>query len=385
MSTPFRRLACSLVLLLFLGASAFAAAATVSLTSARAKAAREGKVLLVGFTADWCLPCRVMEETTFAHPQVLAYLREHYVSIEVDVENFDGLVIQQQYGVETLPTMLLFSSAGEEVDRINGSVTAEQLLVSLRKNNLPQNRPRTAAPLPSEDWSEPFARSTNVYAQAAFTQGAEEGPSGKTYPSPAAEPSGSAGAPAPTTAGKTRLDAVTPATAPTFDLDAGRRDLKRTANTPFLAAANPIVTPATPPHSPNEEEEDEGESEAGYGTPAQTASPPGPSLIRDAANQAYASNEADHTVAASPDSPTPAALFSLQLGVFASEANALALVERLAATTPHPASISIEITAEQTLYRVLLGRFGTEASAQAMRSDLAAVGTPSLVRTLTVD
>ena len=142
-------------------------ARTISLSSARRKAAREGKLLFVDFTARWCLPCRMMEETAFADEQVLDYLRDHYVSIQIDVENFDGLAIQQQYGVETLPAMLIFSSDGRELGRIGEAIGPTALLTVLREHDRPQNRPAIPGPAPEHDWTEPFARLANPHAEAA--------------------------------------------------------------------------------------------------------------------------------------------------------------------------------------------------------------------------
>ncbi len=345
MPTLPRRVASVLVAALLLGSTALGAAAapapTVSFTSARAKAAREGKVLLVGFTAAWCLPCRVMAETTFADPEVLAYLREHYVSIEIDVENFDGLVIQQQYEVESLPTILIFSSGGEEVDRLTGSVSAEQLLVSLRQNNLPQNRPRATAPDASEDWSEPFARMTNVYAQTS-TQ-AEPTPSGKTSPDGATGPSGKTDLTPATPASQTRPEAIAPAAPPTFEINATPPD--------DLAAA-----------SPNDDEyPDEDEYEV---TPAKTSAEPTAQPAAEPQAEPHA----------------PQAHYTLQLGAFTSEANAATLAETLRQITPHPIQITADDTNAPTIYRVTLRQSGTEAWARTQQADMAARGMDSVLR-----
>ncbi len=352
MSTLHRRVASLLVCGLLLSSSLFAAA-TVSLTSARAKAAREGKVLLVVFTADWCLPCRVMEETTFADPDVLSYLREHYVSIEIDVENFDGMAMQQQYDVETLPTMLILSSGGTEVDRINGAVTAAQLLDGLRQNNLPQHRPKTAAPIASEDWSEPFAKMTNVYASSAISTEAAT-PSGKTPPS--STPSGKTTPDhTPTPAGSTRLAAIAPTPIRTFTLDSGTDHL----------VIETIETPQSRPNDddPYVEEDDDDENDDDH-------------------------DEADHDEAKAADSAPKAqtlTLYTLQLGAFSSETNALSLADQLRALSDTPATITIETRGEQKLYRVTLGRFATREDSAVLREELAAAGLPSVVKAVSVD
>ena len=341
MSTRPRRLAVLLVSALFLGTAASATpaptAVTVSLSSARAKAAREGKLLLVDFTAAWCLPCKVMAETTFADPTVLAYLREHYVAIEIDVENFDGLAIQQQYEVETLPAVILFASDGQEVDRLDGAVTAEQLLIRLRQNNLPQHRHRTEAPAPEQDWTEPFARVTNVYAEAEATETATRPPLRDA-----------------------RLAEIAPSPTPNFKLAAGSQ-----------LTIQPTAPPtSTPGMSLNRRDQ----------IPALNTFPKPQSADGSTTSRSDAP-KAPNT----PDTPQTQTLYRLQLGAFTSEANALQLATDLSDLTDAPPTVSVETHTEQKLYRVTVGTFASPAAAETLRQTLAAAGLTGIVRAYLID
>ena len=54
------------------------------LAEATARAAAEGKLLLLYFTATWCAPCRQMEATTWRDPTVLAHLRDRAIVVKCD-------------------------------------------------------------------------------------------------------------------------------------------------------------------------------------------------------------------------------------------------------------------------------------------------------------
>ena len=76
-----------------------------SLPSAKAQAEKEGKLVFVDFTAQWCLPCQWMDETTFNDPQIADFIEENYIAVKIDVDHFDGVVWKEQYNIKMLPSM----------------------------------------------------------------------------------------------------------------------------------------------------------------------------------------------------------------------------------------------------------------------------------------
>lgn len=99
----------------------------------RERAMQAGKPYLVHFTAQWCMPCRWMESTTYADARVAAYLGEHYLTAKVDIDDFDGFAWKEYYGVSTLPTILIFSKQGELLEKRESSLSASELLGILEK------------------------------------------------------------------------------------------------------------------------------------------------------------------------------------------------------------------------------------------------------------
>jgi thiol-disulfide isomerase/thioredoxin len=100
---------------------------------ARIEAVREGKMLFIDFTADWCLPCRYMDEHTFSDPQVSELLKRDFISVQYDIQSFDGVELKQKYSIKTLPTLIVISPDGTEIKRIQGSLSATALLDQLRE------------------------------------------------------------------------------------------------------------------------------------------------------------------------------------------------------------------------------------------------------------
>lgn len=82
--------------------------------------------LLVDFYAPWCGPCQIMAKTL---EQVSTALKEQVRIVKINTDNYPELASQHQ--IQALPTLVVFSQ-GQPVDRIEGVLSAEQIIERLK-------------------------------------------------------------------------------------------------------------------------------------------------------------------------------------------------------------------------------------------------------------
>lgn len=91
---------------------------------------------LVEFTAQWCINCKVLEETTYASPAVVRTITEaHIVPLQVDLtySNPEGEALLARYGGHALPFAVVVDRRGAIVRRFSGLFSESQLLAVFSK------------------------------------------------------------------------------------------------------------------------------------------------------------------------------------------------------------------------------------------------------------
>lgn len=100
------------------------------------EAAVAGQPVLVDFFAEWCVACKVLEETTLRDAEVLAAMAQHdmlLVRVDITEVSRDNRNIMQDYSIIGLPSLLFFDRSGAEIPdaRVLGEMGAESFLQHL--------------------------------------------------------------------------------------------------------------------------------------------------------------------------------------------------------------------------------------------------------------
>jgi len=83
------------------------------------------QIVLMKFTAEWCMPCKAMDQTTWRDEKVVAWVKDHGVAIQVDVDKQPK--VSQTYQISAMPTMVMLRG-GNEIARKTGYLDAPQTL-----------------------------------------------------------------------------------------------------------------------------------------------------------------------------------------------------------------------------------------------------------------
>ncbi len=89
---------------------------------------------LIDFVAEWCIPCREMDHSTYLDEQIIAEAaRFRMVKADLTEEDEVTSEIVEEFAVQGVPTLILRSADGEEKHRMVGYVGAEELLEAMRQ------------------------------------------------------------------------------------------------------------------------------------------------------------------------------------------------------------------------------------------------------------
>jgi len=95
------------------------------------------KPIIIDFSADWCAPCREMDEVTFRDADVVKEAEKSFIMVKVDLTRNDAghERLVARYGVRGVPTVIFLDGQGRERPdlRLVDFVLPNQLLVRMAR------------------------------------------------------------------------------------------------------------------------------------------------------------------------------------------------------------------------------------------------------------
>ncbi|WP_337043296.1 thioredoxin family protein [Emticicia sp. 17c] len=95
---------------------------------------KQKKPILLDFWGTWCIPCRKLENETFADPDFSDYINKNFLVYKVNIDTFEGMEIADRYAIDTYPTLIQLDSKNKFVNRYRGFFPSYYLKKELEKN-----------------------------------------------------------------------------------------------------------------------------------------------------------------------------------------------------------------------------------------------------------
>jgi thioredoxin:protein disulfide reductase len=87
------------------------------------RASREGKPVFIDFYADWCAPCKELDEKTFSTPEVIQQSRS-YIMLKADLTSADDPqteALRKKFEIKGVPTLVFLKPDRGEIPELRGT------------------------------------------------------------------------------------------------------------------------------------------------------------------------------------------------------------------------------------------------------------------------
>ena len=101
--------------------------------SAQQQATDSGKNMLLFFTAEWCVPCRIMKREVFADEEVMTAINAQVVSLMVYADDPGASEVFKRYQVGGTPVTIFTDPQGNVLDYAVGKIGKAEFLDMLER------------------------------------------------------------------------------------------------------------------------------------------------------------------------------------------------------------------------------------------------------------
>ena len=90
-------------------------------------AENEDKLVYVDIYTDWCLPCKIMNESVYSDKETMDYLNENFICYKVNGEKVNGPDLVALFEVKNYPGILFLNQRGGIIEKSLGGLTKSEL------------------------------------------------------------------------------------------------------------------------------------------------------------------------------------------------------------------------------------------------------------------
>jgi protein disulfide-isomerase len=101
------------------------------IASARQLATESGKNMLLFFTAEWCVPCRIMKRQVFADQEVMTAINAQVVPVMIYADDPGAEEVFRRYKVGGTPVTIFTDPEGNVLDYAVGRIEKTEFLEML--------------------------------------------------------------------------------------------------------------------------------------------------------------------------------------------------------------------------------------------------------------
>lgn len=104
-------------------------------TIAQQQAASSGKPIILFFTGQWCVPCRIMKREVWADEEVKTIVNAQFIPVAIDVADPDNAAIITRYNVGGPPVTIITDPQGNALRWRAGRIEKAEFVTLLSEPN----------------------------------------------------------------------------------------------------------------------------------------------------------------------------------------------------------------------------------------------------------